>query len=300
LKTMFISIIIVMILLFAIPFCLILYLRVKKRDARRKNRSPFNDNFLRSPGESLRKEIEQLNHEISTYFDIIIIMPLISYSIYISQLYFGLVRESYLLYVYVIVPLIFIAYCIKRFFEYYNKRKKLRLGYDGEVAVGQELNQLMRNGYYVYHDFPANGFNIDHIVIGPAGVFAVETKGRRKSLTGNAKAEARVVYDGESLKFPKWTETRPLEQAKNQAEWLARFLAKAVGDHVEVMPVLFLPGWFVERISKNGIPVLSNLKGFNFLLKNNVLSENMIKRIAHQVEQKCRDTEPMISVEFRA
>ncbi|OQX27409.1 MAG: hypothetical protein BWK80_05445 [Desulfobacteraceae bacterium IS3] len=230
----------------------------------------------------------------------IIIMPLISYSIYISQLYFGLVRESYLLYVYVIVPLIFIAYCIKRFFEYYNKRKKLRLGYDGEVAVGQELNQLMRNGYYVYHDFPANGFNIDHIVIGPAGVFAVETKGRRKSLTGNAKAEARVVYDGESLKFPKWTETRPLEQAKNQAEWLARFLAKAVGDHVEVMPVLFLPGWFVERISKNGIPVLSNLKGFNFLLKNNVLSENMIKRIAHQVEQKCRDTEPMISVEFRA
>lgn len=301
LKTIFISTIIAAILLFVIPCCMIVYLRLKKRDTRRKNRSPFNDNFLRSPGESLRKQIDQLNHEMSIYFDIIFFTPLISYSIYISQLYFGLVREDYLLsLLYVIVPLIFMGYYIKRFFEFYNKRKKLRLGYDGEVAVGQELNQLMRKGYHVYHDFSANGFNIDHIVIGPAGVFAVETKGRSKPLIGNAKDEARAIYDGKSLKFPTWTETKPLEQAKNQAEWLARFLTKAVGGRVEVIPVLVLPGWFVERISKNGIPVISNLKGFYFLLKNNMLSENTIKRIAHQVEQKCRDTEPMVSVEFRA
>ena len=28
----------------------------------------------------------------------------------------------------------------------------------------------------VYHDIQADQFNIDHVVVGPSGVFAVETK----------------------------------------------------------------------------------------------------------------------------
>jgi len=34
----------------------------------------------------------------------------------------------------------------------------------------------MLDGYHVYHDFPAERFNIDHVVVGPAGAFAIETK----------------------------------------------------------------------------------------------------------------------------
>ena len=64
------------------------------------------------------------------------------------------------------------------FRSYYRlkKRRNLRLGYEGEIAVGQELNQLMLQGKHVYHDFPADKFNIDHIVVGRSGIFAVETK----------------------------------------------------------------------------------------------------------------------------
>jgi hypothetical protein len=38
----------------------------------------------------------------------------------------------------------------------------LRTGYDAELAVGQELDRLMRQGTIVFHDFPADGFNLDH------------------------------------------------------------------------------------------------------------------------------------------
>ena len=42
----------------------------------------------------------------------------------------------------------------------------------------------------------ADKFNIDHVIIGPAGVYAVETKARRKPETGKGRSDARVVYDG--------------------------------------------------------------------------------------------------------
>ena len=46
-----------------------------------------------------------------------------------------------------------------------------------------------------------------------------------------------------------------IEQAKRQAQWLSKWLSSAVGDLSELRPVLALPGWFVERVSGDGIPV---------------------------------------------
>lgn len=72
---------------------------------------------------------------------------------------------------------------------------------------------MMLQGYHVYHDFVADKFNIDHIVVGSAGVFAVETKARAKPMSDDRSADAMVTYDGRCLYFPRWKETHPLEQA---------------------------------------------------------------------------------------
>jgi len=60
-------------------------------------------------------------------------------------------------------------------------------GYDAELSVGQELNQLMRQGAVVFHDLPADGFNIDHVLISALGVFAIETKEYTKPKPGGTK-----------------------------------------------------------------------------------------------------------------
>jgi len=49
-------------LLAALLFIFQKYYETKKR------RSPFTDNFLRSPGESLNRQIMKINDEIITYF----------------------------------------------------------------------------------------------------------------------------------------------------------------------------------------------------------------------------------------
>jgi len=49
-------------------------------------------------------------------------------------------------------------------------------GAEGEEAVGGILESLTANGWHVIHDVSFGRGNIDHVVVGPGGVFAVETK----------------------------------------------------------------------------------------------------------------------------
>lgn len=130
------------------------------------------------------------------------------------------------------------AFHLVRLVAAWKERRKLRLAHDGEVAVAQELAPLMLDGYYVFHDFPAERFNIDHIAVGRTGVFAIETKARIKRAAGNGGKDAEVIYDGKSLKFPSHTETKPVEQTKIQANWLSKWISSAVGEPVTVSSIL--------------------------------------------------------------
>jgi hypothetical protein len=195
---------------------------------------------------------------------------------------------------FIIGGIVFIAYHLFKLIKLINLTQSYRLGYEGEMAVGQELNQLMRDGYYVYHDFPADTFNIDHIVVGTSGVFAVETNARSKPTSKDRRADAKVRYDGRCLQFPNGTDVHAIEQAKRQAEWLSKWLRRAVGEAVRVRPVVALPGWFVKRVASGGISVI-NPKNFRSIAKpkdGNILTEQMVSRIVHQLEQKCRDVAP--------
>lgn len=184
---------------------------------------------------------------------------------------------------------------------YFPSRKCGKLG-TWEIRVliywHKSPHQLLRDGYYVYHDFFADKFNIDHIVVGKKGVFAIETKAKSKPNTDERQKDATVEYNGRALLFPKWTDTETIVQAERQASWLSKWLGSAVGEPLAVKAVAALPGWFVKRTSSDGIPVV-NPKQFTSLFKNirqRDLSEEKIKRIVHQLEQKCRDVEPTSTI----
>ncbi len=92
----------------------------------------------------------------------------------------------------------------------------------------------------------ATGFNIDHVLIGPAGVFTIETKTWSKPLYG----DARIAYDGENLTAGKLQPDRdPVVQAKAQSRWLKLLIAESTGRRLNVQPVVLFPGWFVEAAS---------------------------------------------------
>ena len=160
--------------------------------------------------------------------------------------------------------------------------------------MGQELDQLMRSGARVFHDFPAEDFNIDHVVIATSGFFAIETKGFTKSNRIKGQPGATVYFNGATLKFPTWSGSEPIDQADRQAQWLSKWSSAAVGEPVAAAPVVALPGWFVERTGRGRVKVVSGREVPSLVdpTDKTTLSPQMVQRLAHQVEQRCRTVLP--------
>jgi len=68
----------------------------------------------------------------------------------------------------------------KRFFGGSLKRDydSWAQGAEGEEVVGKILEGLREEGWCVIHDVSFGRGNIDHIVVGPGGIFTIETKSR--------------------------------------------------------------------------------------------------------------------------
>jgi hypothetical protein len=266
------------------------------RAGEKGRRSPLTSELLRSPGESLRAQIEDISLNVDSLLVVIVTIPVVVYSTYLSQMYFVSNKQSsFSIIIYLLLGGLPTLFWVVKIWRLLKQRRYLYLGLDCELAVGQELNHLMLKGCRVYHDFPADKFNIDHVVVSQKGVFAVETKGRAKPDKKMGSGDATVIYDGQVLRFPGWSETEPLDQAKRQAVWLSQWLSSAVGEQIAVKPVLSLPGWFIERKKPSPDLILFNGKNPDLLLKwaaSISLSEALVQRVVHQLEQRCRDVEP--------
>ena len=100
-------------------------------------------------------------------------------------------------------------------------------GARGEERVAGLLETLPPS-WHVFHDFEAGGHHVDHVVVGTAGVYAVETKNWRGRVTVE---KDEVLVDGT---LP---DRSPLMQAVSQAKAVKAAL-KGAGCDVEVVPVL--------------------------------------------------------------
>lgn len=103
------------------------------------------------------------------------------------------------------------------------------IGAVGEERVGRELAKLP-HGYYVFHDIkiPGSKANIDHLVIGPTGVFIVETK----AVTGKVTLQAGSVYlNGRKRNY--------VEQAWREAVAVQKSISElAANQALDVHPLL--------------------------------------------------------------
>jgi hypothetical protein len=106
--------------------------------------------------------------------------------------------------------------------------RNCRKGAHGEALVGWLLARLPE-GWHVFNDIPIGerGANIDHLVVGPAGVFTINTK----NLTGRVWVAPRVLlHNG--------VKTNYLPKAGHEARRASRLLSSAARRRVEVRPVL--------------------------------------------------------------
>lgn len=264
----------------------VLYIkRLEKRDAKR---SPLNEKILHQPGLNARKKMDQLGEDITERMvQLMLVGPMAILALLLPRVRWSNIRYGWLELLVVLLAGCSIALLIRSIVRLRKQHSAWKAGYLGELATAQALNKLIAHGCLVFHDLPTDRANIDHIVVTPKAVFAVETKWRGK---GEGKAGAEVRYDGKTLKFPDHQTNKPLDQARALAQWLSKLLHGETGQPVRVIPLVALPGWYVtleQGAASSDVKVINEKWQKTFLdVGGPEISTEQRTRIAHAIAKR--------------
>lgn len=128
-----------------------------------------------------------------------------------------------------------------RLLNVHTDERAWRIGADGEEAVGAQLEKLVRKDprWRVLHAVPVGdrGSDIDHLVIGPAGVFTINTKHHPGAKIWVGKDQLRV--NGHVQPY--------IRNSRFEAQRVARLLSVACGFDVRADALIVL--YAVEEIT---------------------------------------------------
>ncbi len=210
-------------------------------------RSPLKGPPLRTPGQPVQEEIDR-TFEQTLELSILIIFVAFLAAHEWMRLFFDIhpqpIRFS-------VIAIIVFVYCGTKMVSTIRKMRRLKQVGDGEKVLGPSLETLRERGYRVLDGIVGNGFNIDHMLVGPTGIYTIETK----TISKPARGSRTIVYDGEKISVDGFMPDRdPIIQAKAQAGRIRDFLKEEIAREIPVRPVVLYPGWFVKA-PRNGCGV---------------------------------------------
>ncbi|MGD0652327.1 MAG: nuclease-related domain-containing protein [Verrucomicrobiia bacterium] len=242
--------------------------------------SPLRRPPLRQAGQSLQEQMDRVWDE---KIDFYLLTALVVGALAFWDWWFWFFKIPRLPWITTVIAIGYIAFAAIRLRPLYKRYCQLKLGRDGERTVGQELEKLRAHGYRVYHDFLADGFNIDHIVIGPTGVFTINTKAVSKPKDPNAKIE----YDGTRVTIPGTKLDRdPIAQAKAERDFIRKWIRENANRDAPVRPAVVFVGWYTARRPEGAEVWVLNVSGLLSFIQNehSELSEDDIVHICGILE----------------
>jgi Nuclease-related domain len=137
-----------------------------------------------------------------------------------------------------------------------------RRGAEGERRTARLLDRLTRDGFVVFHDLavPDSTANVDHLVIGPTGLFVIDSK----QWTGSVQQGA----DGLA-----WHNHYRLDRALETIRWEAETIGRLLGTRAH--PLLCVHGAHVhggglhaEGVAIVPAPLLRSALGYDRVLSD--------------------------------
>ncbi len=214
-------------------------------------RSPLKEKPLRHAGQSLDEDIDRiLSEEVDSSLAVsfaVIMLAAFEWIKFFTKIPPQPVGVT-------IGAIIAIAYAARKIVISKRKIKLLKMARDGEKSVGQYLELLREQGCQVLHDIVGDGFNVDHLVIAPQGIFTIETK----TVSKPAKGKTVITFDetGISINGAK-PHPDAIIQAKAEAQWIKAKLKEMTSHDYWVRPVIIYPDWYVKDPKRDWIWVLN-------------------------------------------
>ena len=247
---------------------------------KKQKKSPLKNRPLRDPGQSADEEIRRIIGEEATGY---ILFPtiMVMFTAWHWLVWYQIIPVSNPVGMTIIVAGISV-YCFFKMLKVKKKLVALRLGRDGEKAVGQTLDALKRKGYRIFHDLVGDGFNLDHVIVSEHGVFSVETKTYSKP----KKGECKIIYSEQGISIDGYkAEKKILIQVAAQKAWLENRVASLTGVKVAVRPVVVFPGWYIENRNKGSEVWVLEPKALPSYIDNSpkILSEEKVRLISNHL-----------------
>jgi hypothetical protein len=266
------------------------------RVKRRSERTPVVDKLLRVSGENARRKLFSFDDLLLLHLTGTALVPLL---VMVAGLWIVSALPAYQTLGRIIVFAVLggVLYFAGRWLvRILDERYNYRIEYFGEREVGEAIEALRLKGFQVFHNVPASEaqplFHIDHVIVGGAGVFAIQTKSRTRGKPRPGFAEHKIIFDGQKLVYPWGDDFQGLELARDRAVWLESWIAQILGRQVPVQPILVFPGWWVEEHAINTVRVLNPKQIAATVNRNSpMLTEEQVDEVAKHLEARCRDVD---------
>jgi Nuclease-related domain len=150
-------------------------------------------------------------------------------------------------------------------------------GARGERHTARLLRRLTRDGYIVFHDLavPGSDANVDHLVIGPSGVFIIDSK----QWTGHVHQGA----DGLA-----WHNHYPLDRTLQTVHWEAEAVGHLLGTRAAAL--LSVHGAHVQQggVAAHGVAIVPARRLHEALGHDQVLSDGDVELLAATARMRLR------------
>ncbi|MCH7224644.1 nuclease-related domain-containing protein [Haloferula sp. A504] len=252
---------------------------------RKRYREPFHEGILRPPGWGcLERREDALMETTGLAVGMMILAMLLPFVVFTGKpfAWVGVVLAG--------VPTGWFGF--RRIRKLIGRARTERLGFLGECVVAEALAPLAAKGWRVFHDLPmevdGKPFNIDHVAVGPGGVWAIETKSFSKSKLVEKGGDSLRV-EGEVVVLPDGRRSQALKQARGAARALQVRCNGAEAPVKFVEPLVVLPGWTVNY-PKGAAPQIRDPRNVVAFLegRERVMDDAAVEKVAAKLEEWCR------------
>jgi hypothetical protein len=250
---------------------------------KKRSRSPVEGPLRRLAGQSIREERERLLEDKVTGY---LFVPLAAWLLAIWEWINWWIGSKPNPGVATLVASIVTVYCVYRLWRFRPEFRNLNLGEKGERRVSEVLQKIRGRRWITLDDLALGGVNIDHVVVGPGGIFAIETKAY--SVFGNGLAG--IGADGALYLSGKPALKDPLKQARASATLVSSEVKRWMDRQIWVKPVVILPGWRVDPPKVQTDVVVLNEENISefFNTRTQALTDSDIHEICSHLDRSAR------------
>ncbi len=223
----------------------------------------FADSIMSEAAQRFRDELKVLSHRQSTYLGaalVFVVMYIAASAFDTPPLFHGYPDwQLYLFLGALAAAAIFVAYRLAVTLLAWRQLRFLR---DASIAIGHQLQWISSDHGRVFHDVPVPSGIVDHVMVGPSGIYAVSVVARRPSNSG----ETRISND--EVQFRPSRKVSDVNVIAATVTELAHELSKQVGHNVRVRSVIAVPGWDISSqtggehllVNERNLPMLRGWK----------------------------------------